>query len=105
MSWRSALTWLLVWAAVVVAIALRHELFRDEVRAIDIVAASDSLAALVENLKNEGHPILWYLLLYAGYHATGSMLVLKPTALVVAAAAVWLWLRHAPFKSWHKVLF
>ncbi len=105
MSPRRALPWLIAWAVVVVAVAARHELFRDEVRAIDIVAASDSLRALVHNLRNEGHPILWYLVLFAGFHATGTMLVLKPAAFAIAAGAVWIWLRRAPFQGWQKVVF
>ena len=84
--------------------AFHHELWRDEVRALNIAAGSRTPLDLVHNLRNEGHPILWYLLLYAGYHLTGSMLVLKPLALLIAAGAMVLWLRFSPFPVWQRLL-
>jgi hypothetical protein len=90
---------------VVSFLAFHHEVWRDEVRALNIAAASHSPVDLLRNLKNEGHPALWYLLLYLGNHITGSMLVLKPTALLIAAAAAYVLMRFAPFPAWQKVLF
>jgi hypothetical protein len=96
---------LLVYTVAVVFVAWHHELWRDEVRALNIAAGSHSLGELVSNLHNEGHPILWYLLLYAGYHLCGSMLVLKPIAILIAIGAALIFLLRAPFPRWFKVLF
>jgi hypothetical protein len=95
----------LIYAAVVAALASRHELWRDEVRALNIAAGSRSLVELFDNLRNEGHPALWYLLLYAGFHATGSMLVLKPISALIAVASMVVFFRCAPWPGWQKALF
>jgi hypothetical protein len=86
-------------------VAFRHELWRDEVRALNIAAGSGSIADLFHNLRNEGHPPLWYLLLYAAFHATGSMLVLKPLSLGLAGASYYVFLRRAPWSLGLKALF
>src|SRR5436309_11855134 len=95
----------LLYALTVVALASHHVLWRDEARALNIVMASDSIPELFQNLHNEGHPALWYLVLYAGFHLTRSTLVLKASSLVIAIAAVFVFLSRAPFALWHKVLF
>lgn len=100
-----ALLWTLLYTAVVALIASRHELWRDEVRALNIACASESLSELRQNLRNEGHPALWYLLLQAGCHLTGSMRVLKVLSIAAASAAVFLFFCCAPFSRWHKALF
>jgi len=96
---------LLAYTVALVILAWHHELWRDEVRALNIAAGSHSLGELISNLQNEGHPILWYLLLSAGYDLTGSMLVLKPIAILIAVGAALIFLRWAPFPRWFKALF
>jgi hypothetical protein len=100
-----SLTILCAFTALIVVVALRHELFRDEVRAVTIAANSHSLSELLANVRNEGHPALWYLLLYGLVRLTGSLAVLKPLSAVIAVAAVWVFLRRAPLKQWQKALF
>ena len=92
--------WLLFlgYIAIVVFTAAHHEMWRDEVRALS-VAQDGSLPELFGELKYEGHPAVWYLLLRTGYLLTGSRLVLPALSLIVAAAAVYLLLRFSPF-SW-----
>ena len=102
---RFALVVTLAYAVAVIVLALRHELFRDEVRPLGIVIASRSLGELFTNLRNEGHPALWYLLLYGAYRIAGSMLVLKPIAAAIAIAAAWIFCRHAALPRWTRALF
>jgi hypothetical protein len=94
-----------LFVAIISYIAWHHEMWRDEVRALNIAAAARSLPNLFALLHNEGHPPLWYLLLYAGYGLTHSMLVLKPISLACAVGAAYLLLRYAPFPIWIKALF
>lgn len=94
-----------LYLVAVTFLALHHELWRDEVRALNIAAFSHSPAELFGNLRNEGHPPLWYLLLFAGHRLTGSMLVIKPIAVLIAAAGAYVLVRFAPFPTWQKVLF
>lgn len=101
---RLALIVTAAYLLVVSFLAFHHELWRDEVRSLNIVAGSHSPIDLIRNLRNEGHPPLWYVLLYVSNHVTRSMLVLKPVAALVAAGAAYILMRFAPFPSWQKIL-
>ncbi len=45
--------------------AARHEMWHDEINAFEIALHSPTLPALFHNLHYEGHPPLWYLMLWA----------------------------------------
>jgi hypothetical protein len=99
--------WLLfvLWCAVVVLGTLRHEFWRDEVRALTLARSARSLPDLFGLLKDEGHPLLWYLLLHFGYAITSSKFVLPIISLVVAAAAVAILIFRSPLPLRLKALF
>ena len=104
---RDWLNWLLfvAWCVVVLFAVSRHEYWRDEIRAFSLARHSHSLVELFHNLKDEGHPMLWHVLLYVGYGVTGSKYVLPTVAFVVAASAVGLLIFKAPLPLWLKALF
>ena len=83
----------------------RHEMWRDELQAWAIARASPSLPALFDNLRYEGHPALWHLLLWPLAHATASPVAMQVLHLAIVAAAGWLFLRWAPFPLPLRVLF
>jgi hypothetical protein len=95
----------ITWTIAACLIATRHEFWRDEVRALSLVTEASSLIDLWHSLQDEGHPILWYLLLYVGFSATGSVVVLPVLSLIVAGAAVSLLIFLSPFPRWLKILF
>lgn len=97
--------WLLLAAyiAIIVLTALHHEFWRDEVRAFSL-ATEGSLRDMFTELRTEGHPALWYLLLRGGYWLTGSRLVLPVLSLVIATCAMYVILRYSPFTMLQKVL-
>src|SRR5215470_15802152 len=70
--WHLRVLWSIVlgWCAIVVITALSHEFWRDEVRALSIAIDARSLAGLPALLQDEGHPVLWYAMLWAAYHST-----------------------------------
>ena len=82
-----------------------HELWRDEVRALNIVLDSGSPLALMRGLHNEGHPVLWYAVLYVGYSIFRTKAVLVAASLLIAEAAVFVFAAYAPFPRWQRVLF
>src|SRR5580692_1781765 len=104
-STRHATLWTLAYLLGIGLLASRHVLWRDEVRAINIANASHSLGELLGYLHNEGHPALWYLLLYAAVHGAGTSAVVKPLSLAIAGASVFLVFRFAPFRRWEKAVF
>lgn len=95
----------MTWMTVACLTAARHEFWRDEVRALSLTTEASSLIELWHSLQDEGHPMLWYLLLYVGFSATGSVVVLPVLSLLVAGAAVFLLIFLSPFSRWIKVLF
>lgn len=99
----AALVALGAWLAIVVFTASQHEFWRDEVRALSVAQAASSPLDLFNVIHNEGHPILWYLILYVGGLMTPHILPLA--ALGVALGAVALFLFRAPFPFWLKCLF
>jgi hypothetical protein len=101
------LRWLLytVWCLIVLFAVFRHEYWRDEVRAFAFARDSRSISELFLRLKDEGHPMLWHLLLYTGYSLTKSRLVLPFISFGIAATAVALLVFKCPLKLWLKALF
>ncbi|MDB4991059.1 MAG: rane protein [Myxococcaceae bacterium] len=95
----------LVHFSLLVYFSQSHELWRDEVRALNIVLDSNSPLDLLGKLHNEGHPILWYAVLYLGYGVLHTKAVLVLASLLIAEGAVFVLAAYAPFPRWQRVLF
>lgn len=65
---------------------VHHQLWRDEINAWGLVAASPSLPALFSNIHYEGHPAFWYLLLYPGSKLTHAPWMLKLVEALIGTA-------------------
>ncbi|HEV8631167.1 MAG TPA: hypothetical protein VGV61_12685 [Thermoanaerobaculia bacterium] len=76
---------------------LRHEMWRDELQAWMLARASPSLPALFANLRYEGHPALWHLLLLPLAHLFSRPEVMQVLHWAVATLGAALFLRWAPF--------
>jgi hypothetical protein len=99
------LTILFLWLGLTIFTASRHEFWRDEVRALSIVQAANSPVDLYTLTRDEGHPVLWYLLLYIGKSVANTALVLPFLSILIAFAAVVLFTSYSPFPLWFKGLF
>ena len=95
---------LCIWLTVVIVATASHEFWRDEVRALSLVRAASSPLDLYQLTEYDGHPVLWYLLLYLGTSVVDTPLVLPVTSTVVAFAAVTLLMIAAPFPFWFRCL-
>ena len=104
---RSLFSWsiLLCWIGCVIVVSMYHELWRDEVRALSVALTPESLWGLPAALKNEGHPLLWYLILRLGYWFFQTPLILKIASISIASASALLFFRFSPFPVWLKLLF
>lgn len=91
--------------AIGLALVLTHEPWRDEIQAWLIARNSDSLGALIRNSRAEGHPLLWYLLLWVPARFTRDLLAMQLLHLAIAAAAVACVLWRAPFPRWQRLAF
>jgi hypothetical protein len=99
-------------AAVTLAFALlagiglaRHEMWRDEMQAWLIPAGSATPAELIHNLRYEGHPALWHLLLWMVTRFTLRPEAMQVLHLAISTAAVFLFARYAPFSRPVRALF
>lgn len=83
----------------------RHEMWRDELQAWALAADSRSPAELLHNMRYEGHPALWHLLLWIVSRGTRNPEAMQVLHLAIAAASVFLFARQAPFSRWARALF
>jgi len=60
---------------------------------------------LLPLLRDEGHPLLWYLLLYIGKSIVNTPLVLPVTSIAIAFIAVAIFMFFSPFPFWLRCLF
>jgi len=82
-----------------------HELFLDEAQHFLIGRDSDSLSSLYYNMRYDGHPRLWNACLYfITHYITASYAGMQVFHLLLTTAAVYVFLRWAPFTGLTKLL-
>ena len=96
---------IITWLSLVIMVSSHHELWRDEVKAFSYATDADSFVDLSHNLKNEGHPILWYSMLRVVNAIIQTPLTLKIVSIVVGFISILLFYLKSPFKVGQKVLF
>lgn len=102
---RFALVGTAIFAAVVCAGLWRHELWRDEAKAWLISRDSTSLLDAFHNRRYEGHPFLWYAMLYVASRVTRDPIAMQVVHGLTATAAAFTFLRFAPLGRWTRALF
>ncbi|MEO8067939.1 MAG: hypothetical protein ABI599_09635 [Flavobacteriales bacterium] len=93
-----------VYAALVVCMTAMHGMWLDEMQPWCVARDSSSLTELYRNTRFEGHPPLWYLLLFAITRFTSNPLAMQVVhvGLAICTSALVLW--RAPFIWWWRVL-
>jgi hypothetical protein len=81
-----------------------HVMWRDELNALAIAWASPTIPSLFWHIHREGHPWLWYLILWIPSRFTQSVLVLKVVQGIVSTAIVLFVALRSPFRTWEKAL-
>jgi len=83
---------------------VHHVMWRDELNGLAIAWASPTIPSLFWHIHHEGHPWLWYMILWIPSRFTQSVLVLKFVQGIVSTAVIlWVALR-SPFRAWEKAL-
>ncbi len=93
---------LAIWAAFVCVIAAAsyfHEPWRDEYQALLLANSSSGFADVIWRARYEGHPSLWYLILYLIPGTWQQVAVAKAIAVGIMAGAGWLIAFRAPFST------
>lgn len=100
-----ALILTLVFLAAAGFVLSRHEIWRDEAQAWLLAKDSRSLDDLALRMKFDGHQALWYWGLFVLSRFTASPAAMQIWHLLIAAAAVFLFARFAPFPRAARILF
>jgi hypothetical protein len=85
-------------------LVLTHTAWLDEWQALQIAVQSPNIPALLQNLRYEGHPLLWYLILRGAASVVPPFLVLAVVQLPIALALQALILFRAPFTRLERLL-
>ena len=79
-------------------------MWRDELNALAIAWDSPTIPSLFWHIHHEGHPWLWYVILWIPSRFTQSVLVLKFVQGIVSTAIILFVALRSPFRTWEKAL-
>jgi hypothetical protein len=85
---------LALFAGLLALVTVRHEMFGDEAQAWLIARDSRNLLELAQHLRYEGHPALWYVLLYLPSHLSVSLAWMQALNYALSVTMAWLVLRE-----------
>ena len=89
----------LAFTAVLGVLMTRHEMWRDEMMAWLMARDAMTPSQVFSLIKYEGHPALWYLMMWPFAHLSWNPAWMQALHASIAGAAVFVLLRYAPF-SW-----
>jgi len=93
-----------VYSAIVIFSALHHEPWRDEAQSW-MLARDYGILFMFDSISYNGHPVLWHLILHPFARLGFPYATMFIIHLCLAIAAVFLFLRYAPFSRLTKLLF
>ena len=99
-AWRIAIVMVFVLQMM---LTLTHRPWFDEWQSLQIAVQSPTIADILDNLRYEGHPPLWYLLLRLTAFVVPTYWVLPTVALAIALPTQWLILQRSPFPRWQRL--
>jgi len=82
-----------------------HPFWRDEVNPWLIARDSGTWLEFWQNIRYEGHPLLWYLCLAALQRVTDSLVSMQVLHFLLGTAGVVLFCYYSPFRPLEKALF
>ena len=74
-------------------------------RALSQAVDNQSVMEILKNKQAEGHPALWYVMLYYGYQLLHKPQILKILSVAVAILAMYIFVSRSPFSWQLKALF
>ncbi|HEY4012435.1 MAG TPA: hypothetical protein VGM06_03810 [Polyangiaceae bacterium] len=96
---------LLAYLPLAVFSIVHHEMWRDELHCWLVARDSATPWDVVRNRAYDGHPPLWYLLLWVLEKATHDPRSMQIVHVAIAAACVWVFAAFAPFGRSVRALF
>lgn len=95
----------LLFFAYTVFLMSYHEMWRDEMAAFLLSRDSSSFLQLIQDVRYEGHSVLWYICLRIIYAVTGTIYSMQFLSAIVSTVAVYIFVRYSPFLIWQKLFF
>lgn len=95
---------MLCYSIITFIILLFHESWRDEAQAW-LIARDLNIIDIFRQMKYEGHPVIWYLILIPFAKLGLPYIFVKIVSWLICNIAVWLILKKAPFNLILKILF
>jgi hypothetical protein len=86
-----------------IILALRHEMWRDEVNVWLIARDLSSPLEIIRHLRYDGHPSLWHLCVFVLRHIFPNPIAMQ--MLHIASMTVYMFARFSPFTKLQKALF
>ena len=80
-----------------------HEMWRDELQAWLLVRDSTNLISLSENLKYEGHPGLWYFILFPLTRFSSNPSSMQILHLLISTSSIYVLFKWSPFTNIQKL--
>ena len=98
--------WIVFFLYIIVAgfAIARHELWGDEIHSWNIAKASGSISDLINNTRYEGHPPVWYLILWSISKFTHNLVYVQIAQLFIASSVVFIVLFYSPFPLITRIL-
>ncbi|MDP1623580.1 MAG: hypothetical protein Q8M08_14710 [Bacteroidales bacterium] len=94
---------LLAYIAVEITGIMFHPMWRDEIHFWSISGASSSMGDLLHRKGWDGHPDLWYILVYAVRGLSDNPLTMQLLHSGIAILSVFLMLKYAPFTRLQRI--
>lgn len=79
-------------------------MWRDESQAFLLARDSKDLSELWQNVRYEGHPILWHSILFIAYHLVPSIYTIQVVHLLIGLSVAALIIFYSPFSFFEKFL-
>lgn len=84
---------------------LHHEIWIDEAHSFLIARESAQLTDLYHNARQEGHPLVWYVILWMLHTFSHEVIYMQILHILLSSVTVFLLAYHAPFNKIKKTLF
>nr|WP_198648306.1 hypothetical protein [Cyanothece sp. BG0011] len=96
---------IVIFAIITLVGILNHAMWRDELNGWLIARDSYSFIDFFENIKYEGHPLIWYIFLWILNQLTANPIAMQLLHWLIAVATIALFIVFSPFTKTQKALF
>jgi hypothetical protein len=94
----------LIYIALLSFVFSRHEIWSDELHSWNIAKASTTLADVIYNARYEGHPPVWYVILWSISRVTADMVWMQLAQWLIITSAVFMLIFFSPFPIFTRIL-